>query len=157
MNGWQRGISLFVMLFTAVLASNAWGAVIGITSSQPLVFGKFVAGTGGSIIVSTSGARSPTGNVVLLSSGSGSAAQFNITGDASVTYAITLPADNTVSLTDNSSHTMGVTSFISDPAVTGTLSGGGTATLTVGATLVVNNAQVTGEYSGSFDVTVNYN
>lgn len=157
MNGWQRHIGLFATLFTVLVMHDAWGAAIGITNTQALAFGKFAAGTGGSVIVSTSGARSATGSVILLTSVAGAAAQFNITGDPSLTYAITLPANDTIALADGSSHTMAVNSFVSSPDTIGTLSSGGAQTLSVGATLIVNNAQVAGTYSGTFDVIVNYN
>ena len=49
--------------------------------------------------------------------------------------------------------------FVSNPAVTGQLTAGGTQTLTVGATLNVAAAQPSGVYvnPAGFNVTVNYN
>ena len=86
------------------------------------------------------------------------AADFTVSGQASYTYAITLPS-TTVTLTDGSSHTMGVTSFTSTPSSTGTLSGTGSQDLKVGATLSVASAQTPGTYTNStgVPVTVNYN
>jgi hypothetical protein len=94
----------------------------------------------------------PAGNT-----GNPAAAAFAVTGEAGMTYAITLPADGAVSITDGASHTMVVNGFVSNPGTTGTLSGAGTDTLKVGATLVVGNNQVPGTYTGSFGVTVAYN
>ena len=82
-----------------LLASSAWSQIpihinpITITTNQSMAFGRFAAGAGGSITVSTAGARSASG-VVLISSSSGQAARFTIGGDANATYAITLPVDN---------------------------------------------------------------
>ena len=129
-----------------------------IASTGGLSFGSFVASTGGTIAVAPSGGRSKTGSVILLAQGGGSTpAQFTVSGTAAATYAITLPADGTVVLIDDSGHSMALNRFVSYPSATGTLSGGGTQMLSVGATLAVNNAQARGSYSGSFPVTVHYN
>lgn len=128
-----------------------------IASTGALSFGSFVAGSGGSVVVGTSGARSKTGGVVLVGQGgTASAAQFLVSGTASATYAITLPPDGTVSLSSGS-QTMALNGFASFPHATGTLSAGGTQILNVGATLSVGANQQPGNYSGSFNVTVHYN
>ena len=128
-----------------------------IASMGGLSFGSFVAGAGGTIAVATGGGRSKTGAVILVAQGGGgTAAQFTVSGTATATYAITLPSDGTV-LLSNGSRTMAVNSFVSYPSATGTLSGGGAQILSVGATLTVGNAQAPGSYTGSFPVTVNYN
>ena len=129
-----------------------------IANTGSLSFGSFVANTGGSLAVTTSGARSKTGSLILLAQGGGStAAQFTISSTTAATYAITLPADGTIALMDDSGHSMALNGFVSYPSATGTLSGGGTQMLSVGATLTVNNAQAPGSYSGAFPVTVHYN
>jgi hypothetical protein len=68
-----------------------------------------------------------------------------------------LPSSAT--LTDGSSHTMSVGSFVSSPSSTGTIGSGGTQTLNVGATLSVSAGQTPGTYTSStaVPVTVNYN
>jgi hypothetical protein len=137
-------------------ASVSWAAVIAISNTQGLAFGKFVAGSAGSVTVSPGGVRSTSGGVVLMSSGAGAAAQFAVSGDANATYVISLPADGTVSLASGA-NSMAVNTFTSSPSPTGTLGAGGTQTLSVGATLSVGSNQASGSYSGSFDVTVNYN
>ncbi len=137
-------------------ASVSWAAVIAISNTQGLAFGKFVAGSAGTVTVSPAGVRSASGGVVLVPSGAGAAAQFSVTGDPNLTYAITLPGDGAVSLTSGA-NSMAVTTFTSSPSPTGTLGAGGTQTLLVGATLSVGSNQATGNYSGAFDVTVNYN
>lgn len=131
-------------------------ASIGITNTQPLSFGKFVAGNG-SITISPAGARSATGGVIgLSSSGPGQAAQFMVTGDAFTTYAVTLPADGTVTM-DNGGNYLSVNAFTSSPASAGALSGGGSQLLSVGARLDVIAGKATGAYSGSLMVEVDYN
>jgi len=54
---------------------------------------------------------------------------------------------------------MTVSSFVSNPSSTGTLSSSGSQTLDVGATLAVAAAQTPGTYTNStgVQVTVNYN
>ncbi|MCG2659764.1 MAG: DUF4402 domain-containing protein [Kiritimatiellae bacterium] len=148
---------LFALVCAATAASVSLGAVIAISNTQALAFGKFVAGSGGSVIVSAAGVRSASGGVVLVPSGGGSVAQFAVSGDPNLTYAITLPADGTVSLA-NGANTMALNAFTSNPSgAGGVLGGAGTQTLSVGATLAVGSNQAVGSYSGSFDVTVNYN
>lgn len=151
------------LLAVAVLAAACFFATPAvqaqtIASTSGLSFGSFVASTGGTIAVSASGGRSKTGSVILLTQGGGStAAQFTVSSTAAAIYTITLPADGTVALVDDSGHSMALNGFVSYPSATGTLSGGGTQMLSVGATLSVNNAQARGSYSGSFPVTVHYN
>lgn len=130
-------------------------AVIGIATTQPLSFGTFVAGAG-SVTLQPSGARSTTGSVIALATDPGHAAQFSVSGDASAAYAITLPGNGTVVLSNGSSN-MPVNGFVSSPASGGTLSGDGTSIVNVGATLEVADGQAPGAYSGSFTVTINYN
>lgn len=131
---------------------------MGIGSAiQSLAFGSFVAGTGGAIIVAANpAARASNGGVVLLPSGSWSAASFSVAGDTGASYTITLPSNGSVTLTSGP-NTMAVNSFTSSPASTGQLSAGGSQTVTVGATLSVGNNQASGSYSGSFAVSVDYN
>lgn len=150
-------VRILVALAGALMAASvSWAAVIAISNTQGLAFGKFVAGSGGSVTVSPAGGRSASGGVVLLSSGAGAAAQFSVTGDPSVTYAISLPGNGVVSLTSGS-NSMALNNFTSSPNLTGALSVGGSQTLTVGTTLSVGSNQASGSYSGTFNVTVNYN
>lgn len=129
---------------------------ISISNTQTLGFGKFAAGSGGSVTISPSGARSATGGVALLSSSGGAAAQFTVSGDPNFTYAISLPANGTVALTSGGGQTMPLNSFSSSPGPTGQLSVLGKQTISVGATLNVGSNQATGSYSGAFDVMVDY-
>ncbi len=130
---------------------------ITITNTVDLAFGRFSANTGGTVVIATGGARSSTGSVALSTVGStSSAASFDITGDGTSTYTVTLPADSVVTISDGVSSTMAVNSFVSNPASTGALSSGA-QTLLVGATLTVASAQTPGNYTGNFTVVVEYN
>lgn len=137
------------------VSSVAWAA-IGISDAQGLAFGKFVAGSGGTVTVSPAGVRSFSGGVVLVPSGPGAAAQFVVTGDPGLSYSISLPGDGMVSLTSGS-NTMAVNDFTSSPTLVGVIGPGGSQTLLVGAKLSVGGNQAHGSYSGTFSVTVNYN
>lgn len=154
----QKFLRLFLLTcgITAAPASWAWVNPIAISSTQTLAFGMFAAGSGGSVTVSAGGLRNAGGGVLLVPSGGGSAGSFSVTGDPSLTYAITLPANGVVVLTSGA-NTMAVDNFTSNPVLTGQLSIGGAQTLTVGATLSVGSNQPSGSYSGSYAVTVNYN
>ena len=147
---------LLALACAATAASVSWAAAIALGNTQALAFGKFVAGSGGAVIVSAAGVRSASGGVVLVPSDAGAAAQFAVSGDPNLTYAISLPADGVVSLTSGA-NTMALNTFTSSPSPTGTLGAGGSQTLSVGATLSVGGNQASGSYSGAFDVTVNYN
>lgn len=131
----------------------AHAAEITLVPTRDLAFGAFVAGSG-RVTISPSGARSTSGGVVALSSDGGNAAQFSLTGDEAATYAISLPADGAVSLS-NGSNTMPVNGFTSSPTLGGTFFG--TQVISVGATLDVIEGQATGFYSGNFTVIVDYN
>lgn len=150
-----RRSRLLLVAVCAVAAAPAL-AQISVANTGGLAFGAFVANSGGTVAVATNGGRSNTGGVLLIAQGSSSAAaQFTVAGTAGATYAITLPANDLVTLSDGS-HTMAVNNFTSTPSGTGTLTGGAQV-LRVGATLTVGSAQAPGSYTGSFNVSVQYN
>jgi len=139
---------------------------ISITNSAGLAFGSFVAGVGGTVTVSPLGVRTSAGSVVLIPSGGGAAASFNVVGvqrgpnqnpNHTHSYSITLPANGTVTITSGA-NSMAVNNFISNPPAgnrTGTLARGTISqTLTVGARLTVAASQAPGNYSGTFNVIV---
>lgn len=130
---------------------------LAVTNSAALAFGRLAAGTGGGVTISAGGVRTASGGVVLLSAGTGSPAQFTLTGEPNAVYSIGLPADGSVLLSSSSGHTMPVQSFSSTPNGAGQLSPGGTQMISVGATLGVAAGQRVGNYSGSFQVFLNYN
>lgn len=147
-------------MLTALLgvgASNAW-AQLAVSTVGDLGFGNFVAGSGGAIVISTNGTRNATGDVLLLTSATVSAGAFNVSdfdpANASATYSILLPANDTVTLSSGS-NTMTLRDFVSNPSGSGILSGG-SQTLNVGATLVVGANQPPGNYSGTYTITIDY-
>lgn len=129
---------------------------ISISKVTDLRFGQFSALTGGTVVISTAGARSATSAVVLSALDAGGAASFTVTGEADATYGITLPADATITHTVDGVTTMSIDSLTSDPSGTGTLTAG-TQALAVGGTLTVGNAQEVGSYTGTLSVSVEYN
>lgn len=135
---------------TAFIASP-----ITITKVTDLQFGGFVSGIGGTVTISTTGARTPVGPVPLNNvTYPIGAASFSLTGAPNFVFTITLPT--TIAITGTGGSTMNVTTIVSNPSGTGTLSAGGTSTLIVGGTLTLSGNQAPGAYSGTFSVTVNY-
>lgn len=154
---WRNAFAIGLIGVGMVCTTPAMAQTISDTTA--LSFGSFVAGSGGTVAVSTAGSRSATGGVTLITSGGGAASQSTVTGTSGSTYSITLPANGDVSLSDGNANTMAVNNFVSNPAATSGSTGllsGGSQTLYVGATLSVANSQPAGSYSGTFSVTVTY-
>lgn len=134
---------------------------IAIAKATDLVFGKFIAGPGGSVTVSTSGARTSTG-VTEVSGVTPVAATFNVTGDGTSTYAIdtTGTSANLTSGANNMAFAI-VSDLTGGNTTSGTVSTGaltaGAQTIYVGGVLTVGAAQAPGAYSGTISVAVNYN
>jgi hypothetical protein len=134
-----------------------------VTSSANLSFGKFSAGTGGTVTVDTAGARTNSG--ALLAGGTATAAKFDITGDNSAAYNIDSVTGTSTTLSNGSGGTMAL-ALVGDftgaggagSAIpgSGTLSGTGTQSLFVGGTLTVGAAQAPGSYTGTIAITVAY-
>jgi hypothetical protein len=141
-------------------ASASIVAPIAISNTTALSFGNVAVSTSpGTVVLVPAGTRSATGGVTLPgTTGTVTAAVFNVTGTPAYTYTIALPASITVTRTTGT-ETMTVDTFTSDPSVTGTLDGTGAQELRVGATLNVAGSQVAGIYESTapFTVTVNYN
>jgi hypothetical protein len=146
-----------IALGIGAAAAPAAAASISVVNNQVLRFGKFAAGTGGTISINPAGSRSASGGVALISSGTSNAAQFTVSGDVNLAYSLMLPGNGSVALTNGSGQSMSVTNFTGNPTGTGQLSGVGKQYVTVGATLNVGPNQVPGSYSGTFDLIVDYN
>lgn len=127
-------------------------APISIThdAGAALGFGLMTAGNGGTVVVTTAGAGTATGDVVLVSGSTNSADSFTVTGDAGRSFSIV----TTGGTVDSGGNSM---PFTTTAAGSGTLSAGGTAAFSVGGTLTVGNGQAAGSYTGSYDATVTYN
>jgi hypothetical protein len=143
-----------LILFTLFPVSQGLACVtLSIAEGQVLSFGIFAPNNSGSVIIDTNGNRSATGGVYLLG-GSWGQGRFDINGDPSCTYAISLPTSVSLS---NGAQTMTVDTFESNPSTTGQLDGAGYQQLEIGATLRVNTSQQDGNYNGIYTVIVNYN
>jgi hypothetical protein len=167
-------LSLFVALYLAIFMRgvNAQVTVTGqvfaevvevitATETSQLNFGRFSPGhQGGEIIITPDGNISTTGTVVM-SGGVHNAATFNITGEESATFSVTLPAGPVTLNHINDSKTMVVNTWISDPSqgMWIELSDYGSQVVKVGATLEVGirNDNPVGLYSGSYSITFAYN
>lgn len=150
---------LAVLLILAVLALSPGDALaqqVALTNTRGLDFGRFVAGSGGTVVLTPAGLRSRTGAVVLLNSPSVGQASFTASrsGGNKTIVTVTLPANGSVRLTSGL-NSMAVNSFARTPS-TATLSLQTAQTIAVGATLTVAPNQAPGNYSGSFNLTVNY-
>jgi hypothetical protein len=130
-----------------------------LTNTRGLDFGKFVARTGGTVVISPTGARTSTGAVILVNSSSANSASFTVgssgNGKPVKTVTFSLPSDTAVRLTSGSD-SMAVTTFVSSPAAGISNNFSSTPTVTVGATLQVGANQAPGTYSGSFSLIANF-
>lgn len=129
-----------------------------ITPTQSLQFGSMAAPAAGTVTVDTTGVRTSTGGVVLITGSTVSAANFsmsttpyNCTGRALVVVTVTSPATLTHATLGT---TMIVNNFVTNPAAGGAFDP--TVPLAVGATLNVGAAQAPGTYTGTFIVTVTF-
>jgi hypothetical protein len=141
----------------AVAADNATATAsaniitpIAVTSSQNLMFGNLLAGSGGTVTVSPLDARSKSGGVTLLSGTSPKAAHFHVTADTTggATYAVAYTK------TDLSGPGPALALSAITPDVTPT---SGDADIKVGATITIASGQTAGTYSGSVTATATYN
>jgi len=162
-----RVLPLALAIATALTGTNSYAASaiaagtatviapMAISKNSDLRFGTFARSTAaGTVVMNLLSVRSTTGGITLSSSATGGAASFNVTGDTTYTYAITLPATN-IPITSGG-NTMTINSFVSNPSGAGTLSAGAQV-LTVGGTLNVAANQAAGSYTGNFTVVVDYN
>lgn len=102
------------------------------------------------------GSGSPGDAAKIIAPAAATAAIFNVTGQPSTAYTITLPT--TINMTrSGGGGTIAVNTFTSTPATTGTLSAAGSQQLRVGATrAALATGQALGTYTGTFTVTVVY-
>jgi hypothetical protein len=149
--------------------NTAAGAVIiipiSISETSPLHFGvmSVLAGTPGTCVLSTLAVRTQTGGVNLSAQTPvATNAAYDVAGQVSTTYAITLPVSSVVT-NGTPAEDMTIDGWLAHTAsagadgLTGTLDGFGDDSFTVGATLNVAAAQPAGTYVGTFNVTVAYN
>lgn len=133
---------------------------IAISKTLDMNFGNIATnGAVGTVVLTPANARTLTGGVTLPAvTGTVEAAKFTVTGEGEYAYGLTLPADNTITITNASAvgKDMKVSTFTSNSAKKLIA---GTETFSVGATLNLNASQPAGLYTNStgFNVIVNYN
>ncbi|MBL4656223.1 MAG: DUF4402 domain-containing protein [Bacteroidia bacterium] len=152
--------SMFAQVTASATGTATIVTPIAIASTVNMNFGNVAVSTSaGTVILAPAGTRTSTGGITLPATGGTiTAASFNITGEGSYTYSITLPSSAYTITRTGFTETMTINTFTSSPSGTGALSSGA-QTLTVGGTLNVGGSQVAGAYTNAtgFDVTVNYN
>ena len=139
---------------------------IAITADVALEFGQFsTSAAGQTVIVGTDGSAS--GTALRSTATTTTAAQFTVTGQGSLTYALTMPTTDTVTTgAGGATEIMNLSDFtvVGDgtaltgaaPSYVGTLTSG-QQILNVGATLTTVASQTAGFYTGTFPLTVEYN
>jgi hypothetical protein len=149
----------------ATTNASATGVVItpiAITKATDLSFGNIAAGVAvGTVTVSPNGARAFAGGAVA-AGGTSTAAKFDVTGQGTATYSITVTGSATLS--DGATHTMAFNT-VSDVTASAITSGNVTAgaltagaqSIFVGGVLSVGANQVAGTYTGTVTATVDYN
>jgi len=164
-------LAVVILGFTAVsfgqlntvADATATATILGpltLTAQSALAFGALSpTGTAGTVIIDANGGARAGSNVTLSTIIPNAPANFKVFGAFNATYAITLPADNTVTIGNGvPADNMKVNSFKwSKPALNSTLDATGNDVFKVGATLVVAANQPVGSYTGTYSVTVNYN
>jgi hypothetical protein len=148
------------------------GAVIlqalTIQEKTPLHFGAMsIPSSATDVVLSTNTTRTATspGSINLVDQAPFTTnATYTIAGSADATYAIILPEDGIVTLSNGSpGNDMSVVGFTArssssdKDSPTGTLSSSGLDSFAVGATLKLGDSQPSGVYIGSFNITINYN
>ena len=134
--------------------------LISIEEITPLSFGKVYSGsTLGTVTVTTANARTNSGGVTLFGSDQ-TTARYNILGNASATYAITVPTSPinvTKDLVNLEVSNFQAKSTSTNSGTSGSLATDGTDSFVVGATLTLPASTVPGRYTGTFEVSVAYN
>ncbi len=152
--------STFAQVTASATGSATIVTPIAIANAADMDFGNVaVSSSSGTVVLAPASTRSSTGGVTLpATTGTVTAASFNVTGEGSYTYSITLPSSDYTITRTGGTETMVVNNFSSSPSGTGTLTAGA-QTLNVGATLNVGGSQTAGAYTNAtgFNVTVNYN
>jgi hypothetical protein len=170
----SNGFKLAVMALAISGAGSAMAATtnatstgvvvtpIAVTKSADLSFGNFAGGASiGTVVLTPAGVRSNTGGVVL-AGGTITAAKFDVTGQAGLTYSISM-AGTSANLTSGGNNIpftaisdTSASAITTGIATSGTLTGGAQS-IYVGGKLDVAINQPAGTYTGTVAVDVNYN
>ncbi len=135
-------------------------STLTLTETVPMNFGTVAGASGAStVIMETTGARSVTGGAQLLATGPGNAATFQVSGQSSLSYVVSITGPAVLESAGGQQIT--ANNFTHDSS--GVLPVGGTDTFNVGATLNLGPLQPAGSYSTAigggtpYTVTVNFN
>jgi hypothetical protein len=127
------------------------------TSSQALDFGVIARGTVASTVVvpalASFSSNVSSGDAVVLSSATQTAAKFTVGGESGKTYAITIPS--TIQTITSGGNSLNITTFSCSNGTGGVI--GTNDVFYVGGTLSVPLNAVAASYTGTFSVTVAYN
>lgn len=138
-------------------ASATVVAPIALTAGVPMAFGNVAveSSRGGTFVLATNGGLTATDGAQLTTN-TGTPATFDVTGEGTYSFAVTLPANGEVVLTHSTdaTATMSLNDFSENSP--GALTGGA-ASFAVGASLGITGGQLAGLYSGDFTVSVDYN
>lgn len=129
---------------------------IGIENTADLNFASVDAEKGGMVILTPAGDRITKGGAELADGQTVSAATFKVTGQAGLSYSISIPQGKF--FLTNGVNQVVLSDFTSNLGTTGNLSGN-VSELKIGATVEFTPGQTTGYYSSTapLSVTVNYN
>jgi hypothetical protein len=147
---------------TNASATTTIVAPMTITKAFDLAFGKFATSGAGTLTVSTSGVRTFSGGVTVLTGVTPTAGKFDVTGDSTSTFSVSFAGTsanltsgaNTLAFAPASDLNAGNTT--SGNITTGTLVAG-VASIYVGGVLTVGAAQPAGTYTGTVTALVDYN
>lgn len=151
-------ICVTVFLVTFPISSFAQ---LTVSTIQNLSFGTFAStGAGGTVVVSSTGVGSATGNVVLMSNSVEHQAIFHLTytGNKKNVTSINIPASVTLTRTGGLG-TMHMVFSTPNPNPSFQINANSSIDLSIGGTLTVGTivANPSGSYTGSFSLTFNYN
>ncbi len=131
-------------------------AVLRVRQIQSIEFGTFACDRGGgSVTITTSGARIPSGNISLLNSGISGAADFEIVGQPGEIVTIYLPERVILGKNGDGGDTE-ITNLTMAPEPPLTLDSRGYARVKVGGTMRLAGRTSLGSYYGRFDLDVRY-
>ena len=164
-------ISLLFLIFSATtlwaqstITAQAFAEIIeALTANETdqLNFGRFSTDVnGGDIVINTDGSRSLEGSVIGVG-GPHSPGVFQITGAPEASFTLQLPDGPAVLVHQESSKTMFVENWVSDPPMDEgpAVLSNGSKVISIGATLSVGSYDENpiGIYSGTFQLTFVYN
>ena len=125
----------------------------------PMSFGTIAGGSNSStILMSTAGALTPSGDAQIIGAAAGTPGKFTITGEGSQNVTVSVPLSATLTGDDVGASTMTIALA---PTTVTQIPVGGTVDLLIGGTLSIGANQPAGNYStatggNSYNVTVNY-